>query len=71
MLITDGQAKRLSVTTQQLENIGKAHIADAEASKRAAQILAEMLCLVCHREYFEIGEQLVQSFVNQFLRRRF
>ena len=53
------QAKRLNVNTRQLESMGEAHIADAEASKRAAQIFAEMLGLVCHREYFEIGEQMV------------
>jgi hypothetical protein len=49
--------------------MGEAHIADAEASQRAAQIFAEMLGLVCHREYFEIGEQMVQSLLNQFLHR--
>jgi hypothetical protein len=55
------KAKRLDVTTEQLESMGPAFVADAEASKRTAQILAEMLGLVCHREYFEIGEQMVSS----------
>jgi len=49
--------------------MGETDIANAEAGKIAAQILAEMLGLVCHRDYFEIGEQMVQSLVSQFLRR--
>jgi hypothetical protein len=58
-LTTDHQAKKLDVTTRQLKKLGEDYIADTEARKKAAQILAEMLGLVCHREYFEIGEQMV------------
>jgi hypothetical protein len=63
------KAKRLNVDTRELDSMGETNIANAEASKIAAQILAEMLGLVCHREYFEIGEQMVQSLVSRFLRR--
>ena len=31
----------------------------AEAHARAAQILAEMLGMVCHREYYRYGTQMV------------
>ena len=34
------------------------------AQKRAAQILAEMLGLVCHQEYIECGDQMVVSFIG-------
>ena len=68
-LTTDWQAKKLDVTARQLANLGGKFIAKAEASKRAAQIFAEMLGLVCHRGFIEIGEQMVKSLLNQFLHR--
>ena len=64
LLTTNEQAKKLDVTARQLEILGEGYIADTEASKRAAQILGEMLGLVCHREYFEIGEQMVPAFTR-------
>jgi len=49
----------LDVSLEQIKTQGAYHIAKAEAQKRAAQILAEMLSVVCHREYFELGDQMV------------
>ena len=35
--------------------------ADAKAHATAAQIWAEMLGLVCHPEYYKLGDQMVTS----------
>src|SRR5438876_11545233 len=35
------------------------NIPDAKANTRAAQMLAEMLAIVCHPEYYQQGEQTV------------
>jgi hypothetical protein len=35
--------------------------ADARAHATAAQIWAEMLGLVCHPEYYKLGDQMVTS----------
>jgi len=34
-------------------------IPEAKANARAAQMLAEMLAIVCHPEYYQQGEQTV------------
>ena len=38
--------------------------AEAQAQSIAAQIWAEMLGLVCHPEYYKLGEQKVRSTVH-------
>jgi hypothetical protein len=38
--------------------------ADAYAQSIAAQIFAEMLGMVCHSEYYKLGEQKVLTFNN-------
>lgn len=35
------------------------NISDAKANTRAAQMLTEMLVIVCHPEYYQQGEQIV------------
>lgn len=39
-------------------------ISDADAFGRAAQIYAEMFGLVCHSEYYETGDQMVQDLLG-------
>jgi hypothetical protein len=53
------KAKRLDATKEQLEASGEEYIAAAEAHARAAQIFAEMLGMVCRREYYRYGTQMV------------
>jgi hypothetical protein len=38
--------------------------AEAKAQSIAAQIWAEMLGMVCHPEYYKLGEQKVNSLLN-------
>jgi hypothetical protein len=40
--------------------------ADAKAHATAAQIWAEMLGLVCHPEYYELGDQTVMFQLTKF-----
>lgn len=49
----------MHATPEQLASAGETHLANAEAQNRAAQIFAEMLGLVCHREYIACGNQMV------------
>jgi hypothetical protein len=59
------KAKRLDATKEQLQSSGEQHIAAAESHARAAQILAEMLGMVCHREYYRYGNQMVLTFPTE------
>ena len=54
----------MDTTPEQIENSIEAELADAVANKRAAQILAEMLGLVCHQEYIACGDQMVPTFLR-------
>jgi hypothetical protein len=49
----------LHATLEQIQSAGEAHIAEAEAEARAAQILAEMLGVVCHEDYYKYGDQMI------------
>ena len=55
-------AKNLDATLEQIESAEPVQIADTVAQKRAAQILAEMLGIVCYQEYIECGNQMVDPF---------
>jgi len=51
----------LDCTKEQLAAFGETYIQNAEVQARAAQMLAEMLGLVCHREYFaDYPDQMVK-----------
>ena len=43
----------------QIELEGTESLQKAEAEARAAQIFAEMLGVVCHRDFYKLGEQMV------------
>jgi hypothetical protein len=56
---TNVQAKKLNATLEQIRSVGEDYIAKAEAKAWATQILAEMLGVVCHEDYYKYGDQMV------------
>ena len=53
------KAKKISQEFLAAINNQEQDIPNAKANTRAAQMLAEMLGIVCHPEYYQQGEQTV------------
>ena len=51
----------MNATPEQIEEAGEIFFNNTVANERAAQILAEMLGLVCHREFIQLGDQMVRK----------
>lgn len=49
----------MDASLDQLASEGETNIKNAEAQARAAQIFAEMMGLVCHQEFIDFGDQMV------------
>jgi hypothetical protein len=61
-LLGNDSRKRLDATREQLENLGSSYVANALSNKLAAQIFAEMLGVVCHRDYLKTGNKWYMPF---------
>jgi hypothetical protein len=51
------------MSKSQLDELNPADVQRAEAFARAGQVLAEMLGLVCHNDYFDFPDHMVH-FIN-------
>lgn len=49
---------------EEIEDDEPDQISDVDASRRAAQIYAEMLGLICHPDYYKAGDQIVKTNVR-------
>ena len=63
--MTDDQAKKVNADWVDLLKKSAKEPTDAVAETRAAQILAEMLGVVCHPEYFESNQE--QTVLSHYL----
>lgn len=55
------QAKRFEASPEEVATGDPLEVGEVEASGRAAQILAEMMGIVCHEVYWKWGDQMVPS----------